>query len=475
MPPVLLANKYMLLKRIAAGGMAEIFLAKQIGIDGFEKLVVVKRVLPELANQPEYVRMFLDEARASADLRHPNIVSTVEIGEDQGAYFIVMEYLHGIDLRGVFRALMSRKETFPLPIAIGIVMEACAGLHYAHKKTDLKGRSLGIIHRDISPQNLVLTFDGEAKIVDFGIAQGAHLKERDPKGILKGKFGYMSPEQARGDELDQRTDQFSLAVVLYELTTSQRLFKRANIKSEEEALALTEACVVPPPSQVARDYPPALETIVMRALSKDREQRFEDCEAFRQALSHFLQLQKANYSRDRISAFMRARFRDDEDWRTETACYSYEPQIPKSSLKLPAMIAGVACLALAAGAALFFYAQAAEEVVVATTIPPGPLLQKGNEEPQSIGTPEQFAEVKPVAPKAEKKKIGRLKIVVEPWGEIEIDGKKVGMTPIAPQKIVEGAHTVRIKNPRLGADKTLRVIVRANQDTLVRHNFEAKS
>jgi serine/threonine protein kinase len=487
MGPVLLANKYLLLKRIASGGMAEIFLSKQVGFDGFEKLVVVKRILPEFMGQQEYVRMFLDEARTAADLRHPNIVSTFEIAQDNGTYFMVMEYLHGLDLRFIFRKLLSHKDKIPLSIAIGIVMEVCAGLHYAHKKTDLKGQPLGIVHRDVSPQNLVVTFDGETKIVDFGIAQGKHLKDQDTKGILKGKFGYMSPEQAGGYELDQRTDQFSLGIILYELTTMHRLFRR---RDHEDALTLATNCHVDAPSTKVADYPPALESIVMKALAKNREERFADCDELRAALLEFLHDHSIPYSRDKLANFMREKFNDEQDQKIDAALagfdherlnstylsrqtrshsgeYSYEREPVKWKYVSLAVMA-VLGVGLSVGAAVFFITRQAEPqrepVAVAVAVPPEP-------PPQSLGIP-LFEEVKPAA-KPEKKKFGRLKIVVEPWGEIHIDGKLVGLTPLAPQKIMEGTHTVRIKNARLGPDKTLKVVVRANQDTLVRHQFSS--
>lgn len=480
MNPVLLANKYFLLKRIAAGGMAEIFLAKQIGIDGFEKLVVVKRILPELVKQSEYVRMFLDEARTAADLRHPNIVGTFEVGEDHGAYFMVMEYLHGLDLRLVFRKLNQHEEKIPIGIAVGIVMEVCAGLHYAHKKTDLKGKPLGIVHRDISPQNVVLTFDGETKIVDFGIAQGAHLHEQDPEGVLKGKFGYMSPEQAGGHELDQRTDQFSLGIILHELTTMHRLFRR---KQNEDPLALTIACDIKTPSSLVGDYPAGLESIVLKALSKDRAQRFEDCDALRLALSEFLQKNNLVYTRDQLSAYLRRHFRHEEELGQDVS-YLAKPTLSHAQSSyhktveravnwshIAFGVIAVVALGLFVGAGVFLMTNE-------QNVPKVPVVASANEmsiEPeetgQSNGLP-KFEETAPAQKPPEKKKFGRLKVVVEPWGEVHVNGKRLGLTPLAPQKMIEGVHTIRIKNARLGPDKTLRVVVRANQDTLVRHSFE---
>ena len=166
------ADKYVLLKRIAIGGMAEVYLARQMGLDGFEKLVVLKRVLPNLAQQADFLEMFLDEARTAADLRHPNVVNIFEIGKDRGAYYMVMEYLGGQNLRMIQRHYESAGGTMPLGHSLQIILGAATGLHYAHTKTDLRGRALGIVHRDVSPHNVIVTYDGAVKIVDFGIAKG---------------------------------------------------------------------------------------------------------------------------------------------------------------------------------------------------------------------------------------------------------------------------------------------------------------
>ncbi|MDA0713503.1 MAG: serine/threonine-protein kinase, partial [bacterium] len=222
------AGKYALLRKIASGGMAEVFLAKHIGLDGFEKLVVLKRILPHLASQREYVSMFLDEAKTAADLRHSNVVNTFEFGEDKGVYFMVMEFLHGQDLRSIYRKALQTKMEIPLKHSLGIIIDACCGLYYAHSKKDMNGQNLAIVHRDISPQNIVVTYEGETKIVDFGIAKAAHQNVETASGVLKGKYSYMSPEQALGHGADHRTDIFALGIVLYEMTTWRRLFKKNN-------------------------------------------------------------------------------------------------------------------------------------------------------------------------------------------------------------------------------------------------------
>lgn len=480
MAPLLLANKYLLLKRLASGGMAEIYLAKQVGLDGFEKLVVVKRILPALASQKQYVRMFLDEARTAADLRHPNIVSTFEIAEDNGVYFMVMEYLHGLDLRFIFRTLSSKDESIPLALAVGVVMEACAGLSYAHKKNDLKGRSLGIVHRDISPQNLVVTFDGETKVVDFGIAQADNLQDEAKHGLLKGKFAYMSPQQASGQNLDHTTDQFSLAIVLYELTTMHRLFKRNH---HEESLAAVSQCDIQRPSKLIPAYPLALEAIVMKALAKRPNDRYADCGEFRAALDGFLQSAGLVFSRDKLASYLNERFKEQHDPRVDlSATYLLRQtqsesagSLHLSSKKRRQRVALLsACVGLLAavtvGMASMFVMKDENKPPIVDVLVKNEVTEWPVEMEQSLGIPESPIAAKKNKP-AEKKSLGRLKIVVEPWGEIFVDGKRIGLTPLAPQKILEGSHSIRIVNTRLAKEKTLRVVIRANQDTLVRHEF----
>ena len=198
-----IAGKYTLLRRLGHGGMAEVFLAKQMSEGGFEKLVVLKRILPHLASGPEFVTMFLDEARIAADLRHPNIVTIADVGRVNDTLFMVMEFLHGQDIRKVQRKVAAFAQMIPLAHACQMAIDAAAGLHYAHTKHDLKGRDLQIVHRDVSPQNIIVTFEGSTKIVDFGIAKAAGQNTHTSAGVLKGKYTYMSPEQAQGEVVAQ--------------------------------------------------------------------------------------------------------------------------------------------------------------------------------------------------------------------------------------------------------------------------------
>src|SRR5262245_29041210 len=218
-------GKYSLLGHLATGGMAEVWLARQVGMQGFEKIVVIKRARPELSDR-ETTRLFLDEARLVATLQHPNIAQVYEIGSVSGSYFFVMEYVDGADLRRLIEASVAKRQRIPLADAVYIIAHVCTALHYAHEKHDLDGRALQIIHRDVSPSNVLLSHDGAVKVCDFGVAK-AHSRngESTERGVLKGKFSYMSPEQAQSKPLDRRSDVFSIGILLYELTTLTKLFR----------------------------------------------------------------------------------------------------------------------------------------------------------------------------------------------------------------------------------------------------------
>lgn len=267
-------GKYTLLRKMASGGMAELFLALHRSVAGFEKLIVIKTILPSMNQDKAFIDMLLHEARLSATLSHTNIVQVYDVGQVDGRYFIAMEHIHGEDIRSIIRAMKKKGVTeFPLEHAISIVLGVCAGLAYAHEKRDLDGALLNIVHRDISPQNIVITFTGDVKIVDFGIAKSETQTGEDTRsGQLKGKVPYMSPEQASGEQIDWRSDIFAAGVLLFELTTGKRLFKGA---SEYETLKLICEKEYPLPTVVRPGYSPRLERIVMRALSKRREDRYQ--------------------------------------------------------------------------------------------------------------------------------------------------------------------------------------------------------
>ncbi|HLL00631.1 MAG TPA: serine/threonine-protein kinase [Myxococcaceae bacterium] len=298
-------GKYLLLKRLAVGGMAEIWLAKQLGVQGFEKLVVVKRILDQYVSEREFVQMFLDEARLAATLNHPNVVQIYDLGQEGASFYIAMEFIAGHDLLAVLRKCKSAQGTLPPPIAARLVAGACEGLHYAHTRTDNAGQPLNIVHRDVSPSNILVTYDGGVKVVDFGIAKAESQSTKTEAGKLKGKFAYMSPEQIRTVPLDARSDVFALGIVLWEILVGRRLFKRDN-----ELAIMTDILEgeVRPPSELRPDIPKVLEEIVMKALEKDRRKRYASAQELHLALEKYLASTPEPPTSVQVSQFMKRLF-----------------------------------------------------------------------------------------------------------------------------------------------------------------------
>ncbi|MFL5349089.1 MAG: protein kinase domain-containing protein [Hyalangium sp.] len=278
-------GKYVLIRKLAEGGMAEIFLAKQLGAEGFERDVVIKCMLDHFTQHREFVSMFLDEARLAARLHHPNIVQITDLGVADSRYFICMEYLAGEDLEAVFAATQSTGQGVPIPIAARIILSVLEGLEFAHGYQE-QGRSVELVHRDISPSNIFVTYQGTVKVLDFGIAKASSRMTQTQPGLLKGKWGYMSPEQARGEQqLDARSDLFSLGVTFHELLTARRVFER---DTELGVLLALMDQPIPPPSAHRPDVPPALDRIVMKALERHREDRYANAAEMRADLEEFL-------------------------------------------------------------------------------------------------------------------------------------------------------------------------------------------
>ena len=285
--------------------MAELFLGRTTSHAGFEKLVAVKRVLAEHAQNQGLVELLLHEARLAATLHHPNIVQVYDVDEDDGTYFFTMEYVQGKNLREVIRSAARQGKWLPLEHVVNIVIGTAAGLHHAHEQRAADGTPLGIVHRDISPSNILISYDGTPKIVDFGIAKAATDPRSDDAGALKGKIPYMSPEQCRGAPIDRRSDIFSLGIVLWELSLGKRLF--TNLKGQElvEHIAHTQA---PRPSSFKPDFPPDLEQIIMRALHLDRDRRYATARELQLDLEEFARERKLGLSAARLAEFMRELF-----------------------------------------------------------------------------------------------------------------------------------------------------------------------
>jgi tRNA A-37 threonylcarbamoyl transferase component Bud32 len=300
------ADKFVVLRSLAMGGMAEILLAR-VKETTPERLVVLKRMHRQLAVDREYVQMFMDEARLATTLRHPNVVEVYEIGEDGEQYYIAMEYLHGHDLRRVLSEMAKRNISIRLSHALAIINGVCRGLDYTHERTNADGELLGIIHRDVSPHNVLLTYNGRVKLVDFGIAKANSQISRTRTGILKGKVAYMSPEQAMGDALDRRSDVFCIGILLWEMTTGQWLYRR---KSELETLKAVVESDAPMPSQVHPGYPRDLEQIVMKTLARKREDRWATAGELGDALAEFATRRRINLAPAMLGSMMSSVFSD---------------------------------------------------------------------------------------------------------------------------------------------------------------------
>ncbi len=295
-------GKYYLLERINVGGMAEVFKAKAFGVEGFERLLAVKRILPNIAEDEEFITMFIDEAKIAVQLNHANIAQIFDLGKVDDSYFIALEFIHGKDVRGIFDRCRASGENMPIAQACFIIMKVCEGLDYAHNKRDASGRELGLVHRDVSPQNILISYEGEVKLIDFGIAKAAGKASKTQAGILKGKFGYMSPEQVRGLPLTRGSDIFSVGIVLYELLTGERLFIGESDFSTLEKVRNVE---ILPPSTYNRKIPEELERIVLKALAKDPEDRYQHAIDLHDELQAFMYTAGEFYSRKDLAAWMK--------------------------------------------------------------------------------------------------------------------------------------------------------------------------
>jgi serine/threonine protein kinase len=301
-------GKYYLLERINVGGMAEVFKAKTVGVEGFERIVALKRILPSIAEDEEFITMFIDEAKIAVQLQHANIAQIFDLGKVDDSYFIALEYVNGRDLRGIFDDLKKQGQVMPMPQVCHVIMQLCEGLDYAHNKRDAQGRDLNLVHRDVSPQNVLIGYEGEVKLIDFGIAKAAGKASKTQAGILKGKFGYMSPEQVRGLPIDRRSDIFALGIVLYEMLTGERLFIGESDFSTLEKVRNVE---IVPPSSFNADIPEKLERIVLKALEKNVEDRYQNAIDLHDDLQMFMHSVGQFSSRKDLSAWMKRVFSEE--------------------------------------------------------------------------------------------------------------------------------------------------------------------
>lgn len=323
-------GSYTLLRRLARGGMGEIWLAERKGISGFTKPVVIKTILEHFIDEADMVRMFLDEGKMAAGLSHPNIAQTLDLGQVDETYYIAMEYLNGRNLRDLLVAYLRRDQLIPLNLVLRIAAQVCEGLYYAHTWRTLEGKPAGLVHRDISPQNIVITFDGTAKIVDFGIARAIAGASKTRTGVLKGKYAYMSPEQVEGKNLDGRSDLFSLGVVLYESISGRRLFKR---ESDTATLSAVLKSKIPPLVQFDASVPKPVEEVVFKALKRDPNRRFQNAREMQLAIEQVMLSTGLVATSAHLSVFMQQTFPQEAEIGQEDtrSAREYMASIPSVS------------------------------------------------------------------------------------------------------------------------------------------------
>ena len=298
-------GKYLLLDRISVGGMAEVFKAKSYGVEGFEKIIAIKRILPTMGEDRDFIKMFIDEAKIAGQLAHANICQIFELGRIDGSHFIAMEYIWGKDLLQIQNRLRKTKQPMPINMSCFAIAKVLEGLDYAHRKRDPLGRPLEIVHRDCSPQNVLVSYEGEVKVIDFGIAKATSRNSRTMAGVLKGKFGYMSPEQVRGLPLDRRSDIFAIGTMLYECLTGERLFQGETDFSTLEKVRNVDIAA---PRQVNPSIPEPIEKIILKALAKDVEDRYQWCSEMLADLQAYLMSQDVVFTAKSLSTWLKEVF-----------------------------------------------------------------------------------------------------------------------------------------------------------------------
>lgn len=327
-------GRYILLEKLAAGGMAEVYLSKSIGADGINKFFAIKRILPQYSDNEEFIDMFREEAKIVVNMNHNNVVKVLEFGVEKSHFYLVMEYVEGYNLRQILNHLKKSSANFSMDQIVFMIKEVAGGLDHAHRCLDNStGKPLNIIHRDMSPQNVMISFEGEVKVVDFGIAKTANHDERTKAGTLKGKFGYMSPEQADGQPVDNRTDIFSLGIVLYELLANARLFTG---DSEHAILRKIRECQITNIRSLNPSVPPELDRIVHKALTKDKSLRYQRASDMQRDLNRFLNTKYPDFSPHDFSVFMKTifgqEFLEQRKKLVEFAKVLFEPQSPPPDL-----------------------------------------------------------------------------------------------------------------------------------------------
>jgi serine/threonine protein kinase len=448
-------GKYLLTERIGAGGMAEIFRATAFGVEGFTKEICIKRILPTLTADDIFIKMFVSEAKIAVTLHHANIVQVFDLGRIGEHYFIAMELVRGRDLLELINRCRSNRRRMPVPIALYILAQVCKGLEYAHRVKQ-EGRPAGIIHRDVSPSNILVSWEGDVKVADFGIAKAGHKDEKTATGTLKGKYGYMSPEQVCGDPIDHRSDIFAAGILLYESLVAKRLFKgETDLDTLERVRA---ARISAPPSAENKKVSPEVDRIVLKALAQDPADRYQTAEEFHDALADQLFATGKRMDSKALSRFMHQIFaqeiREEEEKEKERsnpdipvfqpeALYGPPTPTPAAPLTRPDIPAGLtprqarrpmSSLAIGALATLIILLVAGGVVGVYWYL----------NRPEPVSKTDAGA-IEPVGPPALR--LGTLSISSQPYGaDISIDGQPTNLkTPALVHELDRHeVHTVKL-------------------------------
>ena len=446
-------GRYQILGLLGTGGMAEVLLGRLNGPNGFERPVVIKRILPHLSREQHFVDMFLDEARIVAAIHHENVVDVHELCRDDDELFMVMEYLEGESAAGLARRLSMKRKLLSFGLCAHVLAKLCAGLHAAHTMKDADGRPQHLVHRDVSPANIFITYTGEVKVLDFGIAVASDRMSKTEAGQVKGKYAYMSPEQCQGKQLDCRSDIFSLGTVLYELSTCRRLFKRTGDMQTLEAICSED---VVPPSKLVNNYPPELERICLKALQRDRTKRYQTAHEMRRdlaALSH--ELNQGKIPEASLSKVMQKLFVDRIDQKrsllTRLNSGANVTSIPVAETDASVELPNVAMRGADAGPEsdsaislpdlshpgfpqrrrgwMVGALAAAAAVIVATGLLTAGGSKDAGADPKPVVVAEAPPEPEPAPEPVEVKKIS-VRVETEPAGAMVLIGEKVfGLTP----------------------------------------------
>jgi serine/threonine-protein kinase len=562
-------SSYQIVRKLATGGMAEIFLARHNSTDGFQRNLVIKRILPEFSEDPSFVQSFLDEAKLAGQLSHPNIVQIYDLGRAQQSYYIAMEYIKGFDISTMLRLCRRSASHLPVSAALRVFCDVCAGLDYAHNAKDLDGNSLGVVHRDVTPSNVIVSMEGPAKLVDFGIAKATAKGDGKTKtGTIKGKFAYLAPEQVLGKPIDRRVDVFACGIMLYELLTNSNPFRG---ETEYQSLQNIVNGVVDPISKKRSDTPPELDDVVKKALVRDPDQRYQSCGELMQAVELAATQAGISLSHAAVHQFLtdhetqlteiEARRTTDPSGSVSGPSFSASASIANPDFALddarsltrheaepiievqerrPALVIGSVAVAVVALVAVAAVLVRGPLVANTLSVPQPPAIEVISDPPGAQvlvdgvlvtgETPLRLTDVevgksynlrimrsgfrtvssdvkveqegvrtmqialgaetrivvpaKPLVIKpdgAQKKPTekpvetgeGRLRVVVQPWGTVSIDGEHVGDTPFPARTLSVGTHKVTIENAELRKKVTRQVKVQKDKEIVLREDLSA--